>query len=286
MICLGLLALVFGLAAPAAAKGVFPPVIPLPNGFQPEGIAIGYGSTFYVGSIPTGAIYRGSLRTGEGEILVPAQAGRAAIGLDFDDRTGYLFVAGGSTGKAFVYDGKSGDSLAEYPLTPPGNVFINDGIVTREAVYFTNSSQPTLYRVALGADGGLLNPAQIQAIPLGGDFTQVPGFNANGIAASPDGKWLIIVNSSQGALYRVDPKSGVAKLIDLDGDSVPNGDGILLEGKTLYVVQNRLNKIAVIQLSPDFTSGELERTILNDNFRVPTTIDRFGSYLCAVNARF
>src|SRR5215210_3478132 len=72
----------------------FPDVIPLPDGFQPEGIAIGAGTTFYVGSIPTGAIYRGDLRTGEGEVLVPAQAGRRSIGLKYDDRTGLLFVAG------------------------------------------------------------------------------------------------------------------------------------------------------------------------------------------------
>ena len=61
------------LAVPSAlAKGSFPETIPLPNGFQPEGIAIGKGDTFYVGSIPTGAVYAGSLRTGTGNVLVPA----------------------------------------------------------------------------------------------------------------------------------------------------------------------------------------------------------------------
>src|SRR5690349_12260975 len=89
-------------AAPAQA---FPDVIPLPNGFQPEGIASGTGTTFYVGSIPTGAVYRGDLRTGEGAVLVPAQAGRSAIGLKYDARTGFLFVAGGPTGFAFIYNG-------------------------------------------------------------------------------------------------------------------------------------------------------------------------------------
>lgn len=72
-------------------------MIPLPDGFQPEGIAVGTGTTFYVGSIPTGAVYRGDLRTGEGEVLVPAQTGRAAIGLKYHERAGLLFVAGGPT---------------------------------------------------------------------------------------------------------------------------------------------------------------------------------------------
>src|SRR5688572_32903620 len=76
----------------------FPDVIPLPDGFQPEGIATGTGTTFYVGSIPTGAVYRGDLRTGEGEVLVQPQAGRAAIGRKYDDRSGVLFVAGAPPG--------------------------------------------------------------------------------------------------------------------------------------------------------------------------------------------
>ena len=53
----------------------FPAVIQLPTGFQPEGIEIGKGTTFYVGSVATGAIYRGDLRTGQGAILVPGCGG-------------------------------------------------------------------------------------------------------------------------------------------------------------------------------------------------------------------
>src|SRR4029079_14477976 len=97
-----LLLLTFGLMAMGAAPAqAFPNLIPLPNGFQPEGIASGNGTTFYVGSIPTGAVFRGDLRTGEGDVLVPAQAGRSAIGLKYDARTGLLFVAGGGTGNAY-----------------------------------------------------------------------------------------------------------------------------------------------------------------------------------------
>jgi sugar lactone lactonase YvrE len=282
------LALVFASITQAAARPVFPPVIPLPNGFQPEGIAVGRGTTFFVGSIPTGAIYRGDLRTGEGDILVPPHEERMAIGLDFDSRSAYLFVAGGPTGKAFVYDSETGELLAEYQLTPQENTFINDVIVTREAAYFTNSFQPFFYKVPLGPAGELLESPDIQAVELIGDFMQVEGFNANGIAATPDGKYLIIVHSSFGTLSRVDPETGYAALIPLSGmaDSVPFGDGILLEGRTLYVVQNQLNQIAVVELSPHLTSGEIVELITDDNFRVPTTVASFGRYLYAVNARF
>jgi sugar lactone lactonase YvrE len=270
-------------AAPAKA---FPDVIPLPDGFQPEGIAVGQGSTFYVGSIPTGAIYRGDLRTGEGEILVPAQTGRAAIGLKYDERTGLLFVAGGPTGFAYIYDGETGANVAEIQLTTADS-FINDVVITRDAAYFTNSRQPILYRVPLEENGELPASPTVEEIPLSGDYVFVPNaFNANGIAATPNGKTLIIVNSADGALYNVDPTTGVATRIDLGGASVPNGDGILLQGKTLYVVQNRLNQIAVVELNSDLTAGTITETLTDPDFRVPTTIARFGNALYAVNARF
>jgi sugar lactone lactonase YvrE len=84
----------------------------------------------------------------------------------------------------------------------------------------------------------------------------------------------------------VDPTTGTATRIDLGTGSVPNGDGILLQGKTLYVVQNVLNQIAVVKLDPDFTSGTIVDTITSPSFRVPTTIAKFGDALYAVNARF
>lgn len=270
-------------AAPAQA---FPDVISLPDGFQPEGIAVGKGSTFYVGSIPTGAVYRGDLRTGEGDILVPAQAGRAAIGLKYDERTGLLFVAGGPTGYAFIYDGETGADIAQIQLTT-GDRFINDVVITQDAAYFTNSMQPVLYRVPLENNGRLPASPKVEEIPLTGDYVFTPGaFNANGIAATPNGDTLIIVNSVDGLLYNVDPDSGEATLIDLGEDTVPNGDGILLQGKTLYVVQNRLNQIAVVELSSDLTTGEIVDTITDESFDIPTTIARFGNSLYAVNARF
>src|SRR5215207_6518846 len=270
-------------AAPAQA---FPDVIPLPNGFQPEGIASGTGTTFYVGSIPTGAVYRGDLRTGEGEVLVQPQAGRAAIGLKYDDRSGLLFVAGGPTGYAYVYDGETGANVAAIQLTTLPS-FINDVVITRDAAYFTNSFQPFIYRVPLENNGDLPAVPTVEEIPLGGEYQFTPGaFNANGIAAIPNGKTLIIVNSTQGALYNVDPTTGVATRIDLGTGAVPNGDGILLQGKTLYVVQNRLNQIAVVELNSKFSSGTIATTITSPLFRIPTTVARFGSTLCVVNARF
>lgn len=280
-----LLIMVFALPAAAAPGDTFPELINLPNGWAAEGIATGRGTSFYAGSLANGAIYRGDLRTGEGEILVPGQAGSISVGLKVDQRSNALFVAGGPTSVAKVYDADSGAMLASYPLVPAG--FINDVTLTQDAAYFTNSAAPYLYRLPIGP-GGRVDPAATpEAIPLHGDWNQVAGFNANGIASTANGKALIVVNSTLGEIYKVDPATGEADLIDLGGTGLlTRGDGILLQGQTLYVVRNRLNLIAVVELAPNLLSGTVTRNITDSDFDVPTTIALHGSSLYAVNARF
>lgn len=269
----------------ASAQPAFPDSISLPNGFQPEGIVTGRGTTFFVGSRVSGAIYRGDLRTGEGEVFVPAAEDRVAIGLSHDRRSNNLFVSGGGTGKGFVYDARTGASAATYTFTDPGT-FVNDVVVTSPAAYFTDSFRSFLYKVPLGPAGRLPEQSEVEEIPLGGDFQSVSGFNTNGIDAPSNEEFLLIVNSSTGLLYNVDPESGDASEIDLGGDTVTNGDGILLNDQTLYVVRNRNNIIAVVNLDPGAEVGELVREITDSDFDVPTTIAEFGNDLYAVNARF
>jgi sugar lactone lactonase YvrE len=262
----------------AAAAPSYPATIALPRAFQPEGIAI-RANTFYVGSIPTGSIYRGNLRTGTGSVFIQ-RSGRAATGIAVDNRN-RLFVSGASTGKAFVYNAGTGADIAEYTL---GQGFINDVVVTRTGAYFTNSNRAELYRVPIG-NGGRLGTT-VQTIALQPPYAQGAGFNANGIDATPNGRWLVIVQSNTGKLFRVNPSTGATTELALGGESVPNGDGILLDGKTLYVVQNQLNRIAVIRVNATLTSGRVVTRITDGRFAVPTTIDDLGRRLYAVNARF
>lgn len=276
----------------------FPKIIQLPNGFQPEGIVAGRGTDLYAGSLGRlgddgftltgGAIYKADARTGQGQILVPAREGRTALGLAYDRRTDYLFVAGGF-GSAYVYDATTGEDVATYqlnnlnfPLT-----IINDVFVTRRAAYFTDSFRPVLYKLPLSRRGGLSNQNDVEEIPLTGDFEFIQGgFNANGIVSSQNGKWLIVVHSDLGILYRVNPRTGHTEEINLASATLPSGDGLLLQGKTLYVVQNRLNQIAAVQLSRGFRSGKVVGTITDEDFRIPTTVTGIGSSLYAVNAHF
>ena len=276
-----------GLWSSAIAQS-FPETIPLPDGFQPEGITLGIGHTAYVGSLAGGAIYTIDLRTGEGSTLVQGYPGSLfAVGLDFDARSGYLFVAGGLTGDGRVYDTDTGQMIDRFSFPVTLASWINDVFVTRNAAYFTNSFAAEIFKVPLTADGEPSGPAQ--QLPLGGDWVQAPGpmvINANGIVATPDGGTLIVVNYALGRLYTVDPATGYATEIDLGGITVETGDGLVLRGKTLYVVQNFANAIAVFTLSPDYSAATFTGYLTDGDLRIPSTADLFGPWLYAVNARF
>ncbi|QIG39694.1 superoxide dismutase [Microbacterium sp. 4R-513] len=286
----GMLALSTATAAGAATAAGSPPgggavedLIALPDGFQPEGITIDPRGTAYLGSLADGDIYAADLRTGDGEVISEGP-GIPAAGLKID-RQGRLFVAGGPSGVARVIDSATGEELARYQLAPAG-AFINDVVLTRDGAWFTNSTAAELYFLPIGPSGALPDPSEIVTLPLTGEWVQQAGFNANGIAETTDHKALLVIQSSTGTLFRVDPDTGAATAVDLGGTSLEFGDGLLVIGRTLYVVQNQLNRIAVIRLDADGTSGSLITTLANDAFDVPTTVAAYGSSLFLPNARF
>ena len=276
----------------------FPDLIQLPVDFGSEGIAVGNGSRFYVGSFTApalGQILVGNLRTGSLAELVPA-GGRPAVGMKFDPRTDFLYVAGGASGGGTVYDAHSGAEIAFYQFLPPGvSGVINDVVVTRNAAYFTDSVGPFLGRVALGRGG---RPKDGSLIPLPANFgvrggCAGPSARANGIAATPNGKHLIVVHTSEGQLYRVDTATFAVVPIDVTGGdfagggAVCSGDGLILDGRTLYVAQFDLQRVAVVELSRDRLSGVITRYITepfqsNPATQFPTTMAEFGSSLYAV----
>jgi sugar lactone lactonase YvrE len=280
---LTLLALaVAAVAATAAPAKTEPATIPLPKGFAPEGIASGEGNRLWVGSLNNGAVWAGNARTGQGKVRVPGHKGRSAAGLKADDR-GRLFVAGALTGKGYVYNGKNGRDLAAYTFTAANTGFINDVAITRRAAYFTDSLSPRIYVVPIGGDGRL---GKSTTIPLTGALVYKRGFNVNGIAATPDGRTLILVQTNTGKLFTADAQTGVTREIDLGGATLVNGDGILLKGNTLYLALNRSNRIGVVKLAENLQSGRVTEPLTDRDFDVPTTLAAIGDQLFAVNARF
>jgi sugar lactone lactonase YvrE len=282
-----LVALVAVLAMPAAAAPA--EVIVLPDATSAEGIAAGKGTTFYAGDLFAGDIFRGDVQRGTAELFidVPDAEGRMAVGMVADVTHDLLFVAGGFTGQGYVYDTRTGGTVAIYqfgtPGTPinPSNAMINDVALTKDGAWFTDSFQSRLYFVPVSATGVL---GSFLTLQLTGPAAEISGqFNLNGIQATPNGKTLIVAHSTNGELYTVDPASGASATIA--GVSVPNVDGIVLLGKRLWAVQNS-NQVTRVQLSPDLTSGEIEEVITSELFQVPATAARFGSRLAVVNAKF
>ncbi len=284
VILLPLLLFILVIAGSAGAQPSFPDTIALPDGFFPEGIVVGRGSNFYVGSLVNGAVYQGDLRNGETVAISAGLTDQLAVGLAFDQRTNYVYAAGGPglVGKVAIYDGDGLELLHNITLTQSAG-FVNDVIISKDAAYLTDSFVPVLYR--LGLENGMPNPSDISTIQLIG-FDSAAGFNANGIVSTASGQWLIVVNSATGVLYRVDPTTGVSTPIDLGGRDVTSGDGLVLSGNTLYVVQNALQRVAVFKMGDNFSSGKLLRVIELPGSETPTTADLFGSGLYLVDARF
>ena len=168
--------------------------------------------------------------------------------------------------------------------------------MTREAAYFTDTTRPFLGRVALGSRGelgeGKLIPLP-QNFGLPGGCTVGPPVRGNGIAATANGKHLILVHMSEGQLYLLDTETLTPVPINVSGGDFAGGaavcsaDGLLLEGRTLYAVQSSLNRVAVIRLSNDYRSGVVTHYLTqpfasNPALGLPTTIANFGNALYAV----
>ncbi|MGH9149856.1 MAG: superoxide dismutase [Acidimicrobiales bacterium] len=272
------------LLSPSAvsAQGVLPDVIPLPAGWQPEGIARGRGTTMFSGSLDSGDVVAVDALTGASRRVVDAPAGRTAVGLK-QDHWGRLWVAGGPTGQAYLYE-SDGAPVTTFSLGSPPSTFINDVVITREAAWFTDSLDGVLYRIPIGPNGSL---GAAVAVPLTGGYEHAAGFNLNGIDAAGGNRWLIAVQSNTGTLYRIDSRTGAATSVDLGGASLARGDGLLLLGRRLYVVQSGFNLVSVVDLdSPDFASGRVVGELTSPNFDIPTTIASLGNRLYLVNSRF
>ena len=209
---------------------VFRGLIQLPADFGSEGIAVGNGHTFYVGSFTEprlGQIRVGDLRTDTLSELVPP-TGRMAVGMKVDPRTNFLFVAGGTSGGAAVYDAGTSAEVGFYPFLPPGGQIVNDVVVTHDAAYFTVSTGPFLGRLALEPNG---QPGTAETIPLPANFGMrgtctvgPPAPTGNGIAATADDKYLIVDHTGEGRLYLLDTASLIPIPIDVTGGDFAGGN--------------------------------------------------------------
>jgi sugar lactone lactonase YvrE len=265
--------------SPAATPG---DQVDLPPGWQPEGIASLNGQLF-VGSLADGAIYRIDAATREGEVFVPGVEGAVAVGVEADEPNGRIWVAGGDTGEVRAYAADSGDLLATYTFE---GGFLNDLAFTGDAVVVTDSNVQQVGVIPLAADGSLPEPEAATTLPITGDLAyQEDAFNANGIVATEDGR-VIVVQSVTGGLFVVDPATGAATAIDTGGADLTAGDGMYLDGSTLYVSRNQAEVIVTLELDEALGSAALVSEATSDGLDIPTTLTLAGDDLWIVNARF
>ena len=272
-----------------------PREIALPNGFRPEDIAAGRNGSFYVGSLATGAIFRGSFRTGEGRVLVPSADG-PSVGVYVERRGEHrdrLWVGGGPSGVARVHDAHTGALLATYRLAPADSgSFISDVVVTRYAAYYTDAFRARFYVIPLGRHGRLPGQAAVRVLPVTGDVTYQTGpnsFNLNGIA-EVDGR-LVTAQTTTGQLFTINPSTGRTRRIDLvdaagQPTTVAGADGFVARGRTLVIAQNFPEKIAVVRLGRHLQQARLVRTLTDPRLDIPSSVEVYGGAAFALNARF
>jgi|HigsolmetaAR202D_1030399.scaffolds.fasta_scaffold00866_10 hypothetical protein len=255
----------------------------------PEGIAFHAGNgDFFAGSTVAGAVYRGNTRGTSRNLtlfLPPGSDGRTDVrGLEVDSQ-GRLWLAGGATGTMWMYDAVTGRFLSQFSNGIEGS-FVNDVAIAPDgAAYFTDSRVPYIYKIAPDSEGIFrfefwrdLSDSPIQ-------FTE--GFNLNGIVVTPDNKYLIVVQSNTGKLFRVAIDSPqIDEITIANGDRVTAGDGLLLDGSTLHVVRNSLNLIVQLRLSNDYLNAQQIGSFTHESFGFTTTIANADGRLLVINSQF
>lgn len=254
---------------------------------NPEGVTWHQPSrSFFVGATGDGTIYRGRLhqRSVRPFITVPPAAARSAIGMEAVD--GLLYVAGGDTGKLFVYRIRTGRLIGEFDTGAGG--FLNDLVVTpRGHVYLTDSFRPILWRVSRAqVHAGTGTPTQY---PLSPEITYLANaFNANGIEVA-DERTFLVIQSSTGLLYRIilDPNAPSGRTIQqLAAPPVVGGDGITWDRGRLVIVDGDPASLTFMALTDDLTEGVITRERTDPALNYPSTVDRGHNRYLVVNADF
>jgi sugar lactone lactonase YvrE len=256
-------------------------VLPGDNVF-PEGIDYwGRTGQFFVTSTGDGSVLRGEIdeATAQPAFVAPTGVMSSAIGVKVDKRAGLLYIAGGPTGTVRVASATTGAVLKTFTSGSGG--FLNDLVVTQNGdVYVTDSFRPTLWRIPAGAPAGALEPWLSFTT---GPIQYTPGFNLNGIVETPGGRYLIVVQSSTGRLFRIEVETKEITPIDLGGELV-RGDGLELDHKTLYAVAQ--GAIVKIEMNQGFASGTVVSRTTDPSWLSPTTITLVGGRLLIVNSQF
>lgn len=280
--------------APPVAAPVAPVVVTLPEPVAfPEGIAYDAAAdALYTGGAVDGALVRVNAATGESTIvtpggrLVPAnnETFPAVLGMKIDG-TKRLWIAGGRTGRIWVVDTANGAIVKDAAVATAGKSLINDVALIGASGYFTDTFVPTLWRVT--ADGNNIGNPEPWLDLSGSVIEYADGIaNLNGIVATPDGRTLIVVHMGKGLLFKIDVATKVVTAIGTGGADLTGADGLVLDGRSLYVVRQTAAEIATVHLAEDLSSGTVTSRFAGQGLAWPATAAKVGDHLIVVNTQF
>ena len=159
-----------------------------------------------------------------------------------------------------------GHTLGDVAIGPNGDVFVTD------------SNQPVLYQLRAGADS---------LIP----FTHPLFHSLQGMAPTPDARFVYLSDYSHG-LLRVDLAThAVARLDDAPGSTSLGCDGIVLDHDAIIAVQNGVSPARIMRFVLDATGTRIARaTVLDQNLAladeptIGTVID--GAFVYVANSQW
>lgn len=211
----------------------------------PEGVAFDSKTgRFFATGLISGAVTQIDAATGEERpFFTPAGQPQQLSGAKVDEAHRRLWVCASEiqrmSGGVLVFDVDTGAQIASFELSRAG--ICNDVALDRAGVaYVTDSFQPVIFRVDLesGRTEEFVRDPKMSA-PVG-------AMGLNGIAVTPDDKFVIGGFTSPSKLFVVSRAGGEVHEISLSGDpfAVPHdfqfagADGILFIGDELYVINN------------------------------------------------
>jgi sugar lactone lactonase YvrE len=297
------LALGLGLAIPTTTASAYQaerpstysltgdPVVGTSGGSKFEGIGFDKpAGAFYVSEITGGEIHRGQVREADTRQWLGGDGtdGRfTARGVTVDD-AGRVYIAGGPNSiehagapDLWVY-ARDGRLLTALRTGLP-NAFLNDVAIGPDgAAYFTNSNAPQVFRLA--------HQRGTWSVQIWADATRTitpaPGINLNGIVVATDGRSLVVAQTNIGKLWRFDLGSGAVSPIDIGDANLVDADGLVLRGRTLWVVRNFSRVLATLHLGPDARTARLISEQPTDPGRVFTTAKCAQGRLLLVDSKF
>jgi sugar lactone lactonase YvrE len=152
--------------------------------------------------------------------------------------------------------------------------FANDlALAPNSTVYVTDSFSPVIYQVTGSGQASILVRDDVR-------FSS-PTFGLNGIVYHPNG-YLIVANTGQGKLYKVDIQNGNA-VTEITGTGALPGDGLTLLNGDLYVVTGG-SRVAQVRSTDNWQTAQIVKFDASGYSQATTNV-AVNNQIFTINAR-